>query len=502
MPRGKALDIEIKNDLYEFAYSYKLFDKYPHVIDIMDFIKKAIQQYFSDNKQQMESVSSGLFISRDELQQIISEDVAFNMFEHIRILKIGFEEDDDEIENMHVLRLRNYLSEKYKPEEDKPEEDKLKKYKSFERRYKERLKEDRKNIKQKDSYGVVIYCMHNLSDIYHDYIFRFVYDEHHYVDKEYSQILDFFYGADKVANKNLRAYCIWDIDETWLPDIINMYSKCDNQSLHLIERLYHFIAAANIYGSRSMEEDICFSNAFQPLSMFGWGRTFKCVVERYKTKVLKYESYINIASFLFNALSYGLRNTLYGVLNKLKSLKTNETKFNYLYDLYKQYDGNLKYILIDTYNIYNDEKIKIANDIIIQKDFMEIYKCILFNAQLKIRVEKDLNYSLRSSQFNKSDNDYDEEDEEDVEDDDDDYDDEDGKLEDDSYDNETIAFDMNFSFKGRNPTLYDFYESMECLPDDEDDGLSFGDIHEQCLSFGFNDYLYMTIEYEYDDFYK
>ena len=131
MPRGKALDIEIKNDLYEFAYSYKLFDKYPHVIDIMDFIKKAIQQYFSDNKQQMESVSSGLFISRDELQQIISEDVAFNMFEHIRILKIAFEEFDDAIEDMHVLRLRDYLSEKYLD-------------KSVERRYKDRLKRDRK----------------------------------------------------------------------------------------------------------------------------------------------------------------------------------------------------------------------------------------------------------------------------------------------------------------------------------------------------------------------
>ena len=485
-----------KKNLYEFAYSGKLFDKYPYVINIMDCIKKTIQQYFSDHKQEMGSVLLGMDISRDELLQIISEDVAFNMYEHIRILKIAFEEYDDTLKDMQVLRLRNYLSEKYKPEKYKPEEDKLEKYKSFERRYKERLRNDKEKIREKDSCGVVVYSMHNLSDIYQDYIFRFVHGKHDYVDKEYSQILDFFYGADKMANKNLRAYCIWDIDETWLPDIINMYSKCDNQSLHLIERLYHFIAAANIYGSRSVEEDICFFNIFQPLSMFGWGRTFKCVVERYKTKVLKYESYINIASFLFNTLSYGLRNTLYGVLNKLKSLKTNETKFNYLYDLYEQYDENLKYILIDTYNIYNDGKIKIANDIIIQKDFMEIYKCILFNAQLKIRVEKDLNYYFMTWPSNTSDNDDDEED-------DDDYDDEeDNELEDDSYDNETIAFDMNFSFKGRNPTLYDFYESMECLSDDEDDGLSFGDIHERYVSFGFNDYLYMTIEYEYDDFYK
>lgn len=474
MPRGKALDIEIKNDLYEFAYSYKLFDKYPHVIDIMDFIKKAIQQYFSDNKQQMESVSSGLFISRDELQQIISEDVAFNMFEHIRILKIAFEEFDDAIEDMHVLRLKDYLSEKYLD-------------KSVERRYKDRLKRDRKKIEQKDSYGVVVYSMHNLSDIYHDYIFRFVRSKYYYVDEKYSQILDFFYGADKVANKNLRAYCIWDIDESWLHDIMDMYNQCDDQSLHLIERLYHFIAAANIYGSRSMEEDICFSNAFQPLSMFGWGRTFKCVVERYKTKILKHESYISIASFLFNVLSYGLRNTLYGVLSKLKSLKTNEMKLGYLYDLYEQYDENLNYILIDTYNIYNDEKIKISNNAFANENFMEIYKCVLFNAQLKISMEKDLNYSLRVCPFNTSDND---------------DDDEDNKLEDDSYDNETISFDMNFSFKGSNPTLHDFYESMECLPDDEDDWLSFGDIHDQYVSFGFNDYLYMTIEYEYDDFYK
>ena len=114
-------------------------------------------------------------------------------------------------------------------------------------------------------------------------------------------------------------------------------------------------------------------------------------------------------------------------------------------------------------------------------------------------MEKDLNYSLRVCPFNTSDNDDDEEDDDDY--DYDDYD-EDSKLEDDSYDNETISFDMNFCFKGKNPTLYDFYESMECLPDDEDDGLSFGDIHEQYVSFGFNDYLYMTIEYEYDDFYK
>lgn len=164
-----------------------------------------------------------------------------------------------------------------------------------------------------------------------------------------------------------------------------------------------------------------------------------------------------------------------------------DIKLGYLYDLYEQYDENLNYILIDTYNIYNDEKIKISNNAFANENFMEIYKCVLFNAQLKISMEKDLNYSLRVCPFNTSDND---------------DDDEDNKLEDDSYDNETISFDMNFSFKGSNPTLHDFYESMECLPDDQDDWLSFGDIHDQYVSFGFNDYLYMTIEYEYDDFYK
>lgn len=48
-----------------------------------------------------------------------------------------------------------------------------------------------------------------------------------------------------------------------------------------------------------------------------------------------------------------------------------DIKLGYLYDLYEQYDENLNYILIDTYNIYNDEKIKISNNAFANENFME-----------------------------------------------------------------------------------------------------------------------------------
>ena len=485
MPRGKSLDEEVKENLYSFIYEEKLFENYEAIKDIMTDVTCRINQYFKQNNFVLNDIITSLRTTKEELANLLVCDIIVNLYEHIRILDVSYNSNYPEhLKKMGLVRLKDYTKEKYLTDE------------RARRRYMDRFKKDcisKENDKNciyfmyddNVKYADVNYHIKNFCDIYHDYIFRQI-DDVYLVDKKYSGILDCFYGSK--SNKLIKAYAIWDIDATWLPEIMSIYDKCDGFQNHLIERLYHIIAASNIYGSKSRSEDVCFANTIQPLTMFGWGSLLQWLVGRYRS--LMYRDYREVAGFLFDAMSSVLKQSLYGILNKVNAIRTNTDKRAYIDTLYLQYTSDeMKRILKDAYQRYKEpisDKINYT-----EKDFMEICKCLLFNGRFKMYVDNDI---ISDLEYNAKDLAWED-------------------LGDDEYDeNDDLTvynmtdFDSSFAFDGRQGKLEYFFESVFCDTNNEevvyDDRFELTEKkNDVYISFDFSDYLYLVTEFSYQDFY-
>jgi hypothetical protein len=485
MPRGKTIDSDIKNNLYEFIYDENLFKNHPKIDCILNSASNMIEQYFNEHKETANCVFSELHITQDSLSKKLLQDVVFNLYEHIRILAITYHSDDlDALREFGVIRRNEYLKEKYA---DKPKE---------KRNYLDRCncdnsgKENCEYIHYTTNvyYKNFAYYMYKFSKIYHDYIFRTV-NNILFVDKKYSGILDYFYASSTNSiRKQLKMYTIWDVNHKWLPEIQNLYNSCDTTlQLHLAERLYGIITAMKIYKSKSDSEDICFANMVQPLTLFGCGASLEWLVRQYK--VSKYHDYTKSAGFLFNALSFVFKNVLYGILREVNSLNTNIKKSLYIDELYNEYDfGECKEILEKASQNYKESiplKIKDSGD-----TFMALYKDILFNGKFKMYASENAIYQLGYGLTHNIDDDLD-----------------------DDLDDETHISDLNISFKfddcqGKlehyfNSMFYDMEVGKTEEIDEEEGIYSFSSVVSKVyIFFGFSDYLYLITELSYEEFYQ
>lgn len=269
MPRSKALDGDIKNNLYYYIYNENVLKDYPKIDCILKSVSHMIEQYFKEHQKTANYIFSRLHISKDSLSKKLIQDVVFNLYEHIRILEITYHSDDvDELKELGVIRRSKYLKEKY----DDNQKKKNSYYKKFIKDTDEGKNCSYSQYKTNITYISTAYYIYKFSSMYYDYIFRTV-NNINFVDKEYASILDYFYASStNRIRKQLKMYNIWDVNNEWLPEIQNLYNSCKTTlQLHLIERLYGVITATKIYKSKHDFEYICFANTIQPLTLFGWG---------------------------------------------------------------------------------------------------------------------------------------------------------------------------------------------------------------------------------------